>query len=662
LAGAVVLFALGGLAVASFILAAALLALSILLAKRAKKIYRKEIRAAILGEQMRMQEIWEKREAKWSCEPGDGLHITPYQIDMAHMQAEDHKHILAHEVQQLSYHTEALNALVKEVGDIAGHIDRLALNAAVEAARATDIGHGFAGVVDEICKLSTLSAESARKTAHTIELVNLSIAATLQASAEFTRHDALVGGVIDEALFALQAKERDNKILTQMNVSARQRITDMVQHQADFDTLTNLPNRRGLAVKLFEETASAKLVGGNVTLLHIGLDRFKQINETMGHEVGDLLLLRAAERIRKNIGAADTVARLCADEFVVVINGAASKPYLKLVAKQLVAEMGKPFELNVHTVCVSASIGLASYPSDTDNPEKLLNCAAQAMRASKAGGRNSFQFYSKEFSTSAHEKLLLERDLRDGIARGELELHYQPKVNFADDALIGSEALVRWNCPQRGTMQPDQFIAIAEDCGLIAEIGAWALREACRTASAWNGAGKPLHKVAINMSARQFQAGDLAQTVVNILEETGCCPEWIELEITESLLLDERGDALETLETFRALGISIAIDDFGTGYSALSYLARYPINTLKIDKSFTSQVLADGYHAEVVKAIVSIAHSLNQQVVAEGVETSEQAAALRGYGCHIAQGFLYGKPLEKSVFERLPHSFELERA
>jgi EAL domain-containing protein (putative c-di-GMP-specific phosphodiesterase class I) len=240
-----------------------------------------------------------------------------------------------------------------------------------------------------------------------------------------------------------------------------------------------------------------------------------------------------------------------------------------------------------------------------------------------------------------------------------LELYYQPKVSLADGTLIGSEALLRWNHPQRGMVPPDTFISIAEDSGLIVKIGEWVLRDACRVACEWNAPGKPLHKVAINLSSRQFQSNDLVKTVRKALDETHCYPEWIELEITESLLLDEEGDVLETLELFREMGITIAIDDFGTGYSSLSYLARFPIDTLKIDRSFISKVSEGGHPPELVKAIISIAHSLKQKVVAEGVETVEQATILQAYGCQIAQGYLYSKPVPKAAFEALPREFKM---
>jgi EAL domain-containing protein (putative c-di-GMP-specific phosphodiesterase class I) len=327
------------------------------------------------------------------------------------------------------------------------------------------------------------------------------------------------------------------------------------------------------------------------------------------------------------------------------------------VANNIVELFKQPFLLEGKEVFISGSIGIALYPDDSEDADDLLKQADAAMYFAKRSGRNTFRFYSKELMVSAHERVMLESDLRRGFERSELEVYYQPEMSLADGAMIGSEALLRWSHPQRGMVSPDKFIPIAEDSGLIVDIGEWVLRRGCQTAREWNAPGKPAHKIAINLSARQFMSGNLPRTVRKVLEETGCIPEWIELEITESLLLDDGCVVLDMLEEFRVMGITIAIDDFGTGYSSLSYLSHFPIDTLKIDRSFTDRVTEGGHHAELVRAIVSIARSLDQQVVAEGVETEEQAAFLRANGCHVAQGYLYSKPVPKAEFESLPLSF-----
>lgn len=436
--------------------------------------------------------------------------------------------------------------------------------------------------------------------------------------------------------------------ITELN-SHRQRIYQM----AFYDTLTSLPNRVLFNDRLNQMLTDAARHKQQAGVMLLDLDRFKVVNDTLGHAIGDELLREAASRLAYCLRGYDTVARLGGDEFAILLPEVRASGDLARIANKILASFNDSFVLDGKEVFVSCSIGIAIYPLDGEAGEDLLKQADAAMYLAKRSGRNTFRFYSIDLMDSANERLLLESDLRRGFGRGELELYYQPKVRFVDGILVGSEALLRWHHPQRGMVPPDKFIPIAEDCGLIVEIGAWVLLDACRTASEWNSPGKPLHKVAINLSARQFQTGNLVKTLRRVLKETTCLPQWIELEITESQLLGEDGEVLEILDAFLKMGITVAIDDFGTGYSALSYLARFPIDTLKIDRSFISRVTEGGYHAELVRAILSIARSLNQEVVAEGVETSEQAAFLRENGCHVAQGYLYSKPIQKGDFEQL---------
>jgi diguanylate cyclase (GGDEF)-like protein/PAS domain S-box-containing protein len=440
-------------------------------------------------------------------------------------------------------------------------------------------------------------------------------------------------------------------------------ITELNEHRkrvyqmAFYDSLTSLPNRALFNDRLRHMLTDAFRHEHLVGVMLLDLDRFKTVNDTLGHPAGDELLREAAARLTYCVRGYDTVARLGGDEFAVLLPEIRSGDDLGRVANKILEAFGEPFLLDGREVFITCSVGIAVYTMDSDDGDDLLKQADSAMYFAKRSGRNNFRFYSKDLSVSANERLMLEGELRRGFGRGELALYFQPKINLADGALIGSEALLRWIHPERGLVPPDRFISIAEDCGLIVEIGEWVLRQGCMVACEWNASGKPLHKVAVNLSARQFQSNDLVRTVRKVLAETGCCPEWVELEITESLLLDEAGEVLVTLAEFREMGITIAIDDFGTGYSSLSYLARFPIDTLKIDRSFTSKVAESGHHAELVKAIISIAHSLHQKVVAEGVETPAQAAILQAYGCHIAQGYLYSKPIPKVAFEALPLMF-----
>jgi diguanylate cyclase (GGDEF)-like protein/PAS domain S-box-containing protein len=436
--------------------------------------------------------------------------------------------------------------------------------------------------------------------------------------------------------------------ITELN-AYRQKIHQM----AFYDTLTSLPNRALFNDRLRQMLTDALWHEQRAGVLLLDLDRFKAINDTMGHPAGDALLREAAARLTGCVRGYDTVARLGGDEFAILLPDIRAGDDLGRIASKILAAFNEPFMLEGKEVFVSTSIGIAVYPNDSADADELVKQADSAMYFAKRSGRNGFRFYSKDLTASAGERLSLESELRRALERKELELYYQPKVQLSNNQLIGSEALLRWNNPQRGMVPPDQFISIAEDSGLILEIGEWVLHNACRTACDWNAIGKPLHKVAINLSARQFQSNDLVETVRHALDATGCQPEWIELEITESLLLDEQGEVLEMLESFRVMGISVAIDDFGTGYSSLSYLARFPINTLKIDRSFIRTVTTEHFRAELVRAILSIARCLGQEVVAEGVETPEQAVFLREHGCQIAQGYLFSKPVPKAEFEAM---------
>jgi diguanylate cyclase (GGDEF)-like protein/PAS domain S-box-containing protein len=435
--------------------------------------------------------------------------------------------------------------------------------------------------------------------------------------------------------------------------SYRQKIHQM----AFYDTLTALPNRFSFNERLKRMLAEASWHGQQAVVMLLDLDRFKAVNDTMGHPAGDELLRLAAIRLTDCVRADDMVARLGGDEFAILLPEMPSGTDLGRIADKILDALRKPFVLEGKEVFVSASIGIAVYPDDSSDADDLVKQADTAMYLAKRSGRNNYRFYSKDLTVLASERFALESELRRAVERNELELYFQPKVWLADGALIGSEALLRWNHPQRGLVPPDQFIDIAEDSGLIMEIGEWVLREACHTATEWNAPDMPLHKVAINLSARQFHSGDLVKTVTRILQETKCWPEWIELEITESMLLDEHGEVLEILNQLQEMGVAIAIDDFGTGYSSLSYLARYPINTLKIDRLFVSSIADNTHRAELVGAIISIAHSLGQIVVAEGVDTAEQAMYLRERGCQIAQGYLYSRPMPRAAFRSLLVSF-----
>ncbi len=427
-----------------------------------------------------------------------------------------------------------------------------------------------------------------------------------------------------------------------------------VHSLAFFDPVTALPNRAWLIERMHQALALGAGHPAEFGMLMLGLDQFKKVNESLGHSAGDELLKLVGARLSHSMRETDVVARLAGDTFAILAPEVRQADALARVASKLLLALSAPFDLNGTDVFVTASIGAALYPSDGNTAETLLQHADAALSHAKARGRNNVQFYSPQLTAQASHRLMLESELRRGVERQELLLHYQPKFDLASGRLVGAEALMRWCQPQRGMVSPMSFIPLAEETGLIVRMGTWALHEACHAVVSWNrGRAEPL-KIAVNLSARQFTEGQaLVEAVQGALAASGCRAEWLELEITESLLLDGTQGVRESLEALAAMGVTVAIDDFGTGYSALGYLTRLPVQTLKIDRSFVAELPHDGKSAELVKAIVSVGRSLNMSLVAEGVETAEQADYLRSIGCHLAQGYLFGRPLEMVAFDKL---------
>ncbi|GAB4087416.1 hypothetical protein GCM10028785_00850 [Hydrogenophaga soli] len=427
-----------------------------------------------------------------------------------------------------------------------------------------------------------------------------------------------------------------------------------IHQMAYFDHLTGLPNRSLFNERLKLVVTDALQHGRSAGVMMIDMDRFKMVNDTMGHGAGDELLRQAAHRLTQSARSYDVVARLGGDEFAILLPEIHTEADLSHVAEKILTLFGERFVLEGKDIFISCSIGIALCPHDSHTERDLLKYADSAMYHAKKSGKNTFRFYDRNLTKVAQSRLAMESDLRQAMAKRELTLHFQPKVCLQTGHITGCEALIRWHHAHNGMVPPNQFIPIAEESGLIVDMGRWVLQESCLMAAALNTADTRPCKVAINLSPRQFQSPDLLTTIRDTLAATQCQPAWIELEITESLLLEESTDILHTLEALRAMGITMAIDDFGTGYSALSYLTRFPIDTLKIDRSFINSVTTDAYRAELVKAILSIARCLGQEVVAEGVETVEQAKFLAAHGCQTAQGYLFSPAIPSEQFLRLP--------
>ena len=431
-----------------------------------------------------------------------------------------------------------------------------------------------------------------------------------------------------------------------------------------YDGLTGLPNRRLFNERMDHELARARKDGKECAVLHIGLDRFKQINDSLGREVGDQMLTLCAERLEgcvRTAGFAGKVSddrrnsplsRIGGDEFALCLWGVGSLGRAARAARRLLAEMSEAFEVGYRDLFLTASIGIAQFPEDGEDVETLLRKADMAMSHAKQSGRNTYQFYREALNSQLSERLNLENQLRRAVEREELVLYYQPKVNAGTGEVVGAEALMRWEHSEMGFVPPDKFIPVAEDAGLITALGDWALRTACRQNKAWQDAGLPPVRIAVNVSSRQFQEG-VVEKVRSALEDSGLAPEHLVLELTESMIMENPEDAVRMLREIRDLGVKLSVDDFGTGYSSLAYLKSFPLAELKIDRSFISGIADDPDDAAIVTAIVAMSHSLGLRVVAEGIETEDQLTYLQERGCDECQGFYFSPPVPPDQWESL---------
>lgn len=465
------------------------------------------------------------------------------------------------------------------------------------------------------------------------------------------------GEVYPEWLSISTVRNKDGEVTNYVaifsDITERKASEEHVRHLAHHDVLTGLPNRILLAERLEHALPHANRAGTNVAVMFLDLDRFKLVNDTLGHSVGDELLKAVAKRLVNCVREDDTVARLGGDEFVIVLEDVRHSQDVARVAEKIIDALSQPLALDRHEVVVTPSVGISVYPHDGVDVDALIKNADAAMYRAKERGRNNYQFFTADMNARAFERLTMENSLRKALERNEFLLYYQPQVDIETRRITGMEALLRWQHPDFGLVSPTQFIPIAEETGLIVPIGEWVLRMACAQNKAWQDAGLSPLRVAVNLSARQFRQQNLVEVIGQILADSGLEARYLDLEITETVAMDHAEETADKLRKLKAMGVSISMDDFGTGHSSLSYLKRFPIDTLKIDQTFIQDVAADATDAAIANAISVMAHSLNLKVVTEGIETKEQLASLQQHGRDEVQGYYFSEPLPAAEFTEL---------
>ena len=460
----------------------------------------------------------------------------------------------------------------------------------------------------------------------------------------------LLQRLADNVSFALENFDRADE---------KTRADARIEYLASHDSLTSLPNRETFNGLLHYAIETARRHQRRFAVLFIDLDRFKVINDSLGHEAGDMLLVEIANRLRHTLRSSDVVARLGGDEFVVILEEAAESHDVERITRDLLSVLSEPLQLSGHECHTTASIGIAMYPSDGADVQTLTKNADMAMYLAKEDGKNGFRFFTKEIKTQSIERLTLESALRRALDRDQFALHYQPKVDMATGQITGVEALLRWTHPDLGVLPPAQFIPLAEETGLIVPIGRWVLGEACAQNMAWQRRGLRPVSMAVNLSPRQFLDEDLLQDIDEALAASGMSPVLLQLEVTESMVMRNVSRAVKVLDAIQTRGIRLAIDDFGTGYSSMSLMKQFPIDTIKIDRSFVRDLPDDSEDKAITQAIISMGKALGMTIVAEGVETAEQEAFLRDHACDEMQGFLFSKPVPSQQLAELLRSAPL---
>ena len=462
-----------------------------------------------------------------------------------------------------------------------------------------------------------------------------SLRAEVPAAADIGLLAHTFNGMLDR----IQKRERE----LEAEINERKRIEVKLDRLAHYDPVTQLNNRHFFNERLEAVLARARKFDERTILMFIDLDNFKTVNDTLGHDIGDELLRLVSRRLSETLRFGDVLSRIGGDEFGIILENVGHTSVASIIAEKCLAKLADPIHIHGHDIHIGASIGISVYPDDASDMHALLKYADTAMYYAKNGGKNAWRMFTPSMRDDAHKRFKLDNNLRRALERNEFVLHYQPQVDLQSGEIVGVEALIRWIHPQLGMVSPSDFIPVAEETGVIVPIGEWVLREACRDLKRWHEQGYPL-RVAVNLSGRQLKEGALVVTVLATLREVGVEPNWLELELTESMLMDASTDIVDRLHALTDAGIQLAIDDFGTGYSSMSYLKTFPVRALKVDRSFVRGLPQNPEDAAITRAIIAMARSLKMEIVAEGIETQEQSDFLRANGCDKSQGYLYGRP------------------
>jgi diguanylate cyclase (GGDEF)-like protein/PAS domain S-box-containing protein len=449
----------------------------------------------------------------------------------------------------------------------------------------------------------------------------------------------------------------NNKVIeiigSSIDITDTKNAQEQLKYLAYYDSLTGLPNRDLFKDRLQLVMSHSRRNNEMLSVMFIDLDRFKDINDTLGHDIGDLLLIEVASRLKETIPKDDTVSRMGGDEFTLIIGSIIDVKYIINIAENIMSVVSRPFNINGQELYITTSIGISIYPNDGEFSETLIKHADLAMYRAKEFGRNNYQFFTKTMNEKAVKRLQLEKDIRKAIERNEFLLHFQPQFELLTEKIVGCEALIRWNNPNSGQVSPGEFIPLAEETGLIIPIGEWVLREACQQLAKWNNSGYEDLRMAVNISAQQFEQQDFADVIIKVLKETGINPNFLELELTESTVIKSTARAIKVMNVLKEIGIKISIDDFGTGFSSFGYLQRFSADILKIDRSFIKNMHLNSNDAAIVSAIIDMAHILQLKVIAEGVESEDQMEYLKSINCDVVQGYFVSKPVPCGEFEKL---------